>query len=94
MVAAFRPQDSAQPHRGELPHPRSHNAGFDLQDAGETEEVLAAFRPTHGLQLEPQQADRAPLNIILLAAAAAGVPPNAGDCLVIIKIVMITLLVV
>ena len=65
-----------------------------LSDAGETEEVLAAFRPTHGLQLEPQQADRAPLNIILLAAAAAGVPPNAGDCLVIIKIVMITLLVV
>ena len=65
-----------------------------LSDAGETEQVAAALRATNWLQLEPQQTDRASVNILLLSAAAAGVAPHARDCLVIINIVMITILVV
>ena len=65
-----------------------------LSDAGETEQVLAALRTTNWLQLEPQQADRASVSVLLLSAAAAGVAPNARDCLVIVNLVMITVLVV
>ena len=45
-----------------------------LSDAGETEQVLATLRPSNRLQLEPQQTDRASVNILLLLpTAAAGV---------------------
>ena len=48
-----------------------------LSDAGETEQVLTALRTTHGLQLEPQQTDRASVNILLLLpTAATAVTPN------------------
>ena len=36
-----------------------------LGDAGETEQVLAALWPPHGLQLEPQQADWTPLCLLI-----------------------------
>ena len=41
-----------------------------LSDAGEAEQVLAALRPPHGLQFEPEQADRTPLSILLSTATA------------------------